>query len=250
MLQHWGLDTEVFKQRLYVGQIERHGQLEYQFKLNPETFKELEKMCNQSKPKLIVIDGLRAIMEGDESSSRDTDALMGPLVKLACRFRAAMVISHHLNKGCELLSIGGSKPTLDWLRGSTNIGAACRSVWIVDIPNPAKPKERRLSLVKTASGPIGQNMAFVMEDPRNGLHFIGKVPEPEPRFQKDKMEKWLIETLQKNEPMTKKELHEHADKARFTRSCLDKLMSRLRSTKKIDKVSEGGKTLWRLYFTE
>jgi hypothetical protein len=144
-----------------------------------------------------------------------------------------------LNNNC-------SEHTLDWLRGSTNIGAACRSVWIVDTPNPTKLSERWLTLIKTASGPTRQNMAFVMKNPQHGRHFINKVPESEPCFQKGKMENWLIETLQKNKPITKKELHEQAAGTGFSHSSIDKVMTSLHSTKQIHKVSQGKRTYWKL----
>ena len=245
MLQHWGLEAKLFEERVYVPQINIHGDPDYQFKLDHTTIGALDQICTQVKPRLIIIDGLRAIMEGDESSSRDSDALMGPLVKLTRRIGAATVIAHHLNKGCEILSIEGSVPKKDWLRGSTNIVAACRSVWIVDQPNPTKPRERRLTLVKTASGAVNQHMAFSMGDPRDGLRFISDVPKPELRFQTVKMEEWLIGVMQKHTKLSKPELHQMAGEAGFSTTTLDKLMTKL-CPNKLAKVVEGKKVFWRL----
>ena len=141
MLEHCGLDTTLFEERVKMPEINIHGDPDYQFKLDQTALSALDKACTEVKPRLIIIDGLRAVMEGDESSSRDTDALLTPLAKLTHKIKAVTVITYHLNKGCERLSIQGSVLNKDWLRGSTHIGAECKSAWIVNILNPIKPCE-------------------------------------------------------------------------------------------------------------
>jgi len=185
-------------------------------------------------------------MEGDESNSKDADSFMGPLVRLARTAGCAIVISHHLGKGYEGLSRTGCQPSKDWLRGSSAIAAACRSIWIVDAPNAEQPTVRRITLVKTASGPKDQVMGFSMGNPADGLNFNTQLPTAIPRFQKDKLESWLLGVLKQSgdEGLTKHRLHDLAKKEGSSTTSLDKLMSKLQG-QKIDKVICGKQRYWK-----
>lgn len=209
LLLDWGFEREEIARRVFMPALPTPGAEEvpnYVFKLDAGGGMEvLRYYCEQTDPALIVIDGLRAAMSGEESSSQDVDRFFSPLVQLTAKHSASLLLSHHLTKGSESASRDGAIPSLDWFRGSGHIVAACRSAWIVDQPNPMNLEQRRITLVKAAAGPKGQMMAFEMADPAHGLTFLSDVPKAPPKSKKEAAERFILQML-REEPMSHDEL--------------------------------------------
>jgi RecA-family ATPase len=69
------------------------------FKLdNKEDIKTIESQINRTESKLIIIDALADIMDGDENSKKDVQPIMNALRKIADNTNSAIVLIHHSNK--------------------------------------------------------------------------------------------------------------------------------------------------------
>lgn len=213
ILLNWGFTREELAQRIFIPALPTPGAPEqptYTFKLDQGQGMELlHYYCQQTNPALIIIDGLRAAMTGEESASGDVDRFYSPLVQLTRQYNAATVLSHHLTKGSETASREGTLPSMDWFRGSGHITSIPRSAWIVDQPDPTNLEMRRITLVKAAAGPKGQMMAFRMGDPADGVHFEQAIPLPPPRNKKEAARRFILQMLRRG-PLTHEELWQAA----------------------------------------
>lgn len=209
LLDTWGVDPEWLATRLTFPALPTPGDPDsptFTFKLDSEEGRAvLAHYCEQMNPALIIIDGLRAGMSGEESSSGDCDRFFAPLIHLAQKHRAAVIITHHLTKGAETLSRSGQLPSIDWFRGSGHIVAACRSAWIVDQPNAHRADLRRITLVKAAAGAKGQTLGFSMNNPADGITFGQAVPQAQPDNKKEAAKQFILDLLAEGQ-MTFKEL--------------------------------------------
>lgn len=206
----WGLDPAMLGSRVFIPAVPTPGNPDmpnYIFKLDTEEGrKALEFYCEQVKPGLVVVDGLRAAMSGEESSSGDCEKFLTPFVSLANRYNCVVLMSHHLTKGKEKASQDGEMPTSDWFRGSGHLLAACRSAWIVDQPDFNHLSQRRITLVKASSGPKGLQMAYEMDDPIDGLRFTKSIPMPPPKNKKETARRFVLQMLRRGK-MTHDELY-------------------------------------------
>lgn len=197
----WGFNREELAERLFMVAVPTPGAPEqpmYTFKLDQQRgLAALHYYCHETRPALVVIDGLRASMTGEESSSGDVDRYYAPLVQIASQYNACVIIAHHLTKGTETASREGVIPSIDWFRGSGHIVAVPRSAWIVDQPDPNTPELRRVTLVKAAAGPRYQMMAFTMADPADGVHFNSDIPQPPPRSKKEAARRFILQMLRR-----------------------------------------------------
>jgi hypothetical protein len=197
-LRDWGLDDATLR-RVKVPSFEGPGddpKPDFAFSLDGEGLAMLREACETHKPALIVIDGLRSAMEGDESFSSDSKAFFAPLTRLAHQHEAALVMTHHLRKGSEFLSRSGEMPTMDWFRGSGDLLRPCRSAWIVDQPNPHDLGGRRITLVKAAEGPKPMYLNFRMAAPSDGLQFGERAPQATPLSKKEMARQLIVEALE------------------------------------------------------
>ncbi|MCB0079114.1 MAG: AAA family ATPase, partial [Anaerolineales bacterium] len=212
ILAEWGFSRQDLAERVFVAALPTPGapnEPTYTFKLDQgKGMEALHWYCEQVQPGLIVIDGLRAAMTGEESASGDVDRFYAPIGALTRKFGAATIISHHLTKGSETASRDGLLPSMDWFRGSGHITAIPRSAWIVDQPDPNQMELRRLTLVKSAAGPKGQTMAFRMADPADGLHWEAEAPMPPARSKKETAKRFILHMLRRNGVLTHDELWE------------------------------------------
>jgi len=203
LLLDWGMDEDEVERRVFIPSIPTPGAPEiatYTFKLDTQPgLDALRYVCEVVKPGLIVVDGLRAAMSGEESASGDVDKFYAPFVALAGQHDATVIMTHHLTKGAEDRSREGASPSMDWLRGSSHLAAIPRSIWIVDRPNPDKPEERRITLVKAAGGPQGVTMGWAMGDPVAGIRWLGAPPVPAARNKKEAVQRLVLELLEDGE---------------------------------------------------
>ncbi len=251
LLDTWNVDPEWLATRLTFPALPTPGDPEsptFTFKLDSEEgLAVLTHYCEQMNPALIIIDGLRAAMSGEESSSGDCDRFFAPLIHLAQKHRAAVIITHHLTKGAETLSRSGQLPSIDWFRGSGHIVAACRSAWIVDQPNPHRADLRRMTLVKAAAGAKGQTLGFSMNNPADGITFGQAVPQAQPDSKKEAAKQFILDLLAEGR-MTYKALCETAEMSgeAFAEATLREARVELATTRRIVTENEGRVYYWRL----
>jgi hypothetical protein len=200
---------------------------QFGFSLDEEGVAWLKSTCERVNPALVIIDGLRAAMVGDVSSSRDVKIFFEPLEGIARRHDAALVISHHLRKGSESLIRAGELPSLDWFRGSGNIVAPCRSVWTVDQPNLHDQAAHRLTLVKAADGAKLVTIAYRMGAPADGLEFGGEAPLPPPATKREAARRLYLERLGAEGELTHEEVVVRAKQSGIGLS--DELMRQVRT---------------------
>lgn len=242
-LRDWGLD-EATVNRVHVPFLPGVGsdpKPDFAFSLDEIGLPRLQAVCEQAKPALIVIDGLRAAMVGEESSSTDVKTFYEPLIQLAHQYDAVVLITHHLTKGAETRSRTGELPSMDWFRGSGDLLRPCRSAWIVDRPNPADLHTRRITLVKAAEGPQQVTKAFHMVAPADGITFGATIPLPPAATKKEEASRFYLDMLVMDGPLTHEEVVQAASEAGldFSAETLRQARLDLSRENKIVAVPEG-----------
>jgi hypothetical protein len=101
----------------------------------PETFARLERNIDLARPELVIIDTLTNATSRNLGDQSDVKLLMTPLKDLAIRYRVALVLSMHLNRGGDIL---GRR-----LRGW------CRTILKLDCPDEDQPGRLRLEVFKS-----------------------------------------------------------------------------------------------------
>ena len=122
--------------------------------------------------RLIVLDSLTGLSSGNTSPRALRDLVAG-LAEIARAVRKPVLLTHHLRKRTTL--DGDGQLNLDRLLGSSLIAQVPRVVWTLDLPNPADPDNRRLSVIKNNLAPIPNPIGFRID--AHGLHF-GPPPQP------------------------------------------------------------------------
>ena len=161
----WGLDPAHIVTPL--------GDPERNFKLaNKQDVFDLVAPAARADVRLIVLDSLSGLTSGNTSPRLLRD-VVAALADLARRSRKPILLTHHLRKRTTL--DGDGPLNLDRLLGSSFIAQVPRVVWSLDLPDPADPGNRRLSVIKNNLGPIPDPVGMRIDD--NGLHF-GPPPQP------------------------------------------------------------------------
>lgn len=143
----------------------------FSFKRDIRTLEEM--LISLPECKLVIIDPVSAYLDGtDGNSNSDIRGLLAPLSELAGRYKVAILLVSHLNKG----SNGGS--ALYRTMGSLAFTAAVRAAYIVtrDANNP----ERRLWMpVKNNISNDQSGLAYtVIKDAENNTAAIKWEPDP------------------------------------------------------------------------
>ena len=161
----WGLDPAHIVTPL--------GDPERNFKLaNKQDVFDLVAPAARADVRLIVLDSLSGLTSGNTSPRLLRD-VVAALADMARRSRKPILLTHHLRKRTTL--DGDGQLNLDRLLGSSLIAQVPRVVWALDLPDPADPDNRRLSVIKNNLGPIPDPIGMRIDD--NGLHF-GPPPQP------------------------------------------------------------------------
>ena len=130
---------------------------------NRADMQRLDAQCVALHPQLIVIDSLAAASGGRENDAAMHRALI-PLTFLASKHHCAILIIHHIRKDDN--KNPRATVSLDDMRGSTAIGAACLSVLALDRPDRQDRENRRLSNIKNN---------FALEHPPIGFRWLSRV---------------------------------------------------------------------------
>lgn len=253
-LQTWGVPDEALDRIHVPYQLEAESSIapNVAFMLDDTGQQALSETCDATHPALIVIDGMRSAMVGEEGSSKDSRDFFGFLTDLAAKHKAAIILTHHLTKTAIQALRNGQNPTSDMVRGSTDIIAKCRSTIILDTPDPATPQTRRVSLVRASAGGEGQEFAFQMSDPAAGITFLDTVPHSPATTKKAEAEAFFLETIAE-EPKTYQEIVTLAEEAGLGISEGTLRIARVDLAKagKIRQLTVGRRYLWQpVVYTE
>ncbi len=116
-----------------------------------------EELAKLADTRLVVIDPVSAYLgDADSHKNADVRALLAPLVELAERHRAAVVLVNHLSKSTGGKAIYGST-------GSIGFAGAARAVW--HVAKDTENESRRLFLsVKSNLAPESSGLAYSIDD--------------------------------------------------------------------------------------
>jgi hypothetical protein len=171
---------------------------------NPENWRWIERVIEKFRPPLIVIDALSGSHNGKENDTDSMKAIMKRIHALAQKYKIAIVVIHHLNKAPA--GVPAYPLTTDRLRGSSSISQFCRSILALTTPNPAKPDERRLDVIKLNLAKKPAPVGYTLTD--HGPSW-GEVPEPaQPRRAADDASDFLREALASGQRLSKEVLDE------------------------------------------
>lgn len=85
---------------------------------HPKDLARFERRIRDDRPVLVVLDPLRRIFSGNESSSDAMSAVLGQLRRIQRQYQVAIVLTHHLSKQSEHKPVSG-----DRMRGSGDLHA-------------------------------------------------------------------------------------------------------------------------------
>jgi hypothetical protein len=201
----------------------------------PEERDRLIEMANALHPGLIVIDSLSMVSNQGDTNVEEVRPLLTFLAALANDADCAVLLIHHTRKRARN-ALPGRQMTLDDVRGSGHIVAACRSLLGLSViqtgplPDPNGP--RKLQILKTNLGtypdPLG--VRFFPCHPQKGVEVhYGDPPHPYlPPTTSDRCAEWLLSTLaEAGEPLRPREIVHAAQEAGFTRSAVYKARRQL-----------------------
>ena len=123
--------------------------------------------------RLIILDSLGGLSAGN-TSPRALRELLRTLASLAHHSGKPVLLTHHLRKRTSFDHDNG-QPNLDRLLGSSVVSQIPRLIWALDLPDPANPETRRLSVIKNNLAPFPDPLGVRMDD--YGLTF-GPPPQP------------------------------------------------------------------------
>jgi hypothetical protein len=196
-LRVWGIDDGALA-RIHVPYrlgVEEDAVPNFSFPLDDAGKAVLERVCAAANPALIVIDGMRAAMVGEEGSSKEADEFFYFLQALASRHKASLILTHHLTKEAMRSVKEGKAPSVEMVRGSSVIIGRCRAIALIDMPDPAQPATRRVTLDRASNGTQRQEIAFHMLAPQDGVTFLAQVPQSPAATKKAEAERFILDTL-------------------------------------------------------
>ena len=121
--------------------------------------------------KLVVIDPVSAYLDGtDGNSNSDIRGLFAPLVQLAGKYKVAVVLIQHLNKG-------GGTNALYRPMGSLAFIATARASFIV-VKDPDNPQRRLFMPAKNNLAKENNGLAYFIVEAENGAPVIAWEPNP------------------------------------------------------------------------
>ena len=140
--------------------------------------------------RLIVLDSLSGLSSGNASPRVLRDLVAG-LADVARRTRKPVLLTHHLRKRSTF--DGDGQLNLDRLLGSSLIAQVPRVVWALDLPDPADPDNRRLSVIKNNLAPFPDPIGLRID--AHGLHFGPPPQAPTPYSEHDRAAAFLQDLL-------------------------------------------------------
>jgi hypothetical protein len=140
---------------------------------DPQNWRWIERVIEKFRPPLIVIDALSGSHNGKENDADSMKVIMKRLHALAQKYKIAIVVIHHLNKAPA--GVPAYPLTTDRLRGSSSISQFCRSILALTTPDPARPDERRLDVIKLNLAKKPEPVGYTLTD--DGPMW-GDAPEP------------------------------------------------------------------------
>jgi putative DNA primase/helicase len=198
-------------------------------------------------PKLLIIDPLLSFF-GNRDTYRDSQvrASLFPLIRLAERYRVAVVCVVHLNKGC-------SNKIFNRIMGSLAFSSSARAVWYVhSLPAPENKKRSLFSPAKNNIVENPQTLAFEMKDnrivfdaqpfnssPVPSLPLKRNIESPELNRSID----WLKNLLSDGNPLPSKKILALAKENGFKKGVLQRARKKLHINC-FPKKDEFGKTYW------
>ncbi len=180
---------------------------------------QLEKILEEFKPDLTIIDSLRRINKGSEISENSAEFAdnIYSLKETLSRYGSAGVLVHHTNKNREALGV-------DRLRGSSAIAGAVWGVWQLDqIPKPdpnnkkrmiVDPKDPKRVLSVFARDAEGQQLTIELNLENSSWRNLGSGESEEEAANKVTIRDRILNILAANpSPMTGKAIIEALDGA-------------------------------------
>ena len=154
---------------------------------------------------LVVVDSLRGLRLGSRPTPiRSTLTIFAEIARLAHK---PLILTHHLRKSRRRR---GDPPALEHLLGAGAIAQVARVIWAVDLPDPARPAYRRLSILKNNLAPFPDPLGFHIN--AAGLHF-GPPPQPTgPETARDRALAFLRAQLAAG-PLPSSDLYDNAEAA-------------------------------------
>jgi hypothetical protein len=196
-LRAWGISDEALA-RIHVPYrlgAEEGAVPNFSFPLDEAGKAVLESVCATADPAIIVIDGMRAAMVGEEGNSKEADEFFYFLQALASRHKASLILTHHLTKEAMRSMKEGKAPGVEMVRGSSVIIGRCRAIALIDMPDPADPASRRVTLDRASNGTQRQEIAFHMLAPQDGVTFLAQVPQSPAATKKAEAERFILDEL-------------------------------------------------------
>lgn len=127
---------------------------------DPQSWRWIERAVEKFQIQLVVIDALSGSHNGKSNDEDSMKVIMKRLHALAQKYKIAIVVIHHLNKAP--VGVPAYPLTIDRLRGSSSISQFCRSILALTTPDPARPDDRRLDVIKLnlarKPGPVGYTL--------------------------------------------------------------------------------------------
>ncbi len=196
-LRSWGIsDTDLARIHVpYLLGAEADAIPTFSFPLDETGKRVLENVCAAADPAIIVVDGMRAAMQGEEGSSTEAELFFYYLQALASRHKACLILTHHLTKEAMRAVKQGESPGVEMVRGSGAIIARSRAVALIDMPDPANPALRRVTLDRASNGTQRQEIGFHMLAPKDGVTFLDKPPQGPAATKKAEAEQFILDEL-------------------------------------------------------
>ena len=133
---------------------------------NEEHVDALLAQARQDAVRLVVIDSLNGL-HAHGSKAREVDKAVVLLADFARAIQKPVLLTHHLRHSATFDQNG--RLNLDRMLGSSVIAQVPRVVWALDVPDPAEPEDRRLSVIKNNLASFPDPIGFRIET--EGLHF-------------------------------------------------------------------------------
>ena len=217
---------------------------EKQEKLYFNSLEKLEKLIEEQKPVLVVIDPIQAYMgDGDSNSMVQVRNALAPLKILAEQYNVAIVLVQHLKKGNETKAIYKGAGSIDF------VGFARSMLMVVkDTGN-----DERL-FIHTTSNVAKEGHCLSYKISKNGLEWLddrGEVNADElisqdinTKFENAK--NFILGCIASKKEITANELQDLCKLGGFSKRTFDGARSILNKNNKIHQIKKNSRTYWAL----
>ena len=217
---------------------------EKQEKLYFNSLEKLEKLIEEQKPVLVVIDPIQAYMgDGDSNSMVQVRNALAPLKILAEQYNVAIVLVQHLKKGNETKAIYKGAGSIDF------VGFARSMLMVVkDTGN-----DERL-FIHTTSNVAKEGHCLSYKISKNGLEWLedrGEVNADElisqdinTKFENAK--NFILGCISSKKEITANELQDLCKIGGFSKRTFDGARSILNKNNKIHQIKKNSRTYWAL----